>query len=175
LALRRRTVEEAAEEAAGAQTAGRTDADDAETAATGSGSARAAGDPARAGSAPAPHASDDELFTAMQRWRIAGKGVALATVVRTWGSSPRAEGSLLAVEEGGGFLGSVSGGCVEGAVISEALEVIADGRPRMLEFGVSDEQAWEVGLACGGKVQVWVERVEPAAAMKPAKPAARVG
>lgn len=175
LALGRHTAEEAAEEAAGAQTAGRTDADDAETAATGSGSARAAGDPARAGSAPAPHASDDELFTAMQRWRIAGKGVALATVVRTWGSSPRAEGSLLAVEEGGGFLGSVSGGCVEGAVISEALEVIADGRPRMLEFGVSDEQAWEVGLACGGKVQVWVERVEPAAAMKPAKPAARVG
>lgn len=109
--------------------------------------------------APAAHASDDELFEAMRGWREAGKGVALATVVRTWGSSPRAEGSLLAVEEGGGFLGSVSGGCVEGAVISEALEVIADGRPRMLEFGVSDEQAWEVGLACGGKVQVYVERV----------------
>lgn len=110
--------------------------------------------------APAAHASDDELFEAMRAWRAAGKGVALATVVRTWGSSPRAEGSLLAVEQGGGFLGSVSGGCVEGAVVSEALEVIADGRPRMLEFGVSDEQAWEVGLACGGKVQVYVERVE---------------
>ncbi|MBW7925337.1 MAG: methylmalonyl Co-A mutase-associated GTPase MeaB [Burkholderiaceae bacterium] len=109
--------------------------------------------------APAAHASDDELFEAMRAWRAAGKGVALATVVRTWGSSPRAEGSLLAVEQGGGFLGSVSGGCVEGAVISEALEVIADGKPRMLEFGVSDEQAWEVGLACGGKVQVYVERV----------------
>ncbi|MCO5100005.1 MAG: methylmalonyl Co-A mutase-associated GTPase MeaB [Burkholderiaceae bacterium] len=109
--------------------------------------------------APAAHASDDELFEAMRAWRAAGKGVALATVVRTWGSSPRAEGSLLAVEQGGGFLGSVSGGCVEGAVISEALEVIVDGRPRMLEFGVSDEQAWEVGLACGGKVQVYVERV----------------
>ncbi len=112
--------------------------------------------------APAPHASDDELFEAMRAWRAVGKGVALATVVRTWGSSPRAEGSLLAVEQGGGFLGSVSGGCVEGAVISEAIEVIADGRPRMLEFGVSDEQAWEVGLACGGKVQVYVERVESA-------------
>ncbi len=109
--------------------------------------------------APAAHASDDELFEAMRAWRAAGKGVALATVVRTWGSSPRAEGSLLAVEQGGGFLGSVSCGCVEGAVISEALEVIADGKPRMLEFGVSDEQAWEVGLACGGKVQVYVERV----------------
>jgi len=109
--------------------------------------------------APAAHASDDERFEAMRAWRASGKGVALATVVRTWGSSPRAEGSLLAVEQGGGFLGSVSGGCVEGAVISEALEVIADGKPRMLEFGVSDEQAWEVGLACGGKVQVYVERV----------------
>ncbi|MCD6681462.1 MAG: methylmalonyl Co-A mutase-associated GTPase MeaB [Burkholderiaceae bacterium] len=109
--------------------------------------------------APAPHASDDELFEAMRAWRAMGKGVALATVVRTWGSSPRAEGSLLAVEQGGSFLGSVSGGCVEGAVISEAIEVIADGKPRMLEFGVSDEQAWEVGLACGGKVQVYVERV----------------
>ncbi len=110
--------------------------------------------------APAAHASDDELFEAMRAWRAAGKGVALATVVRTWGSSPRAEGSLLAVEQDGGFLGSVSGGCVEGAVISEALEVIAEGKPRMLEFGVSDEQAWEVGLACGGKVQVYVERVD---------------
>lgn len=109
--------------------------------------------------APAAHASDDELFEAMRAWRAAGKGVALATVVRTWGSSPRAEGSLLAVEQDGTFLGSVSGGCVEGAVISEALEVITDGRPRLLEFGVSDEQAWEVGLACGGKVQVYVERV----------------
>jgi hypothetical protein len=109
--------------------------------------------------APAAHASDDELFEAMRAWRASGKGVALATVVRTWGSSPKAEGRLLAVEQGGGFLGSVSGGCVEGAVISEALEVIADGKPRMLEFGVSDEQAWEVGLACGGKVQVYVERV----------------
>ncbi len=109
--------------------------------------------------APAAQASDDELFEAMRAWRAAGKGVALATVVKTWGSSPRAEGSLLAVEQGGAFLGSVSGGCVEGAVIGEALEVIADGKPRMLEFGVSDEQAWEVGLACGGKVQVYVERV----------------
>ncbi len=104
-------------------------------------------------------ATDDELFEHLQRWRAAGKHVALATVVRTWGSSPRAEGSHLAVEEGGGFVGSVSGGCVEGAVIAEALGVIAQGAPKLLEFGVSDEQAWDVGLACGGKVQVYVERI----------------
>ncbi len=112
-----------------------------------------------AASVAAPQASDDELLQRVQGWRAAGKGVALATVVRTWGSSPRAEGSHLAVEEGGGFVGSVSGGCVEGAVISEAMGVIADGKPKLLEFGVSDEQAWDVGLACGGKVQVYVERV----------------
>lgn len=108
------------------------------------------------GSAPA---TDDELFEHLQRWRAAGKGVALATVVHTWGSSPRAEGSHLAVEEGGSFVGSVSGGCVEGAVIAEALTVIAQGAPKLLEFGVSDQQAWDVGLACGGKVQVYVERI----------------
>ncbi len=109
---------------------------------------------------PAAPATDDELFEQLRRWRAAGRGVALATVVRTWGSSPRPEGSHLAVEESGAFLGSVSGGCIEGAVISEAQEVIVDGRPRLLEFGVSDEQAWEVGLACGGRVQVLVERIE---------------
>ena len=109
--------------------------------------------------AAAPQAGDDELFQRVHAWRAAGKGVALATVVRTWGSSPRAEGSHLAVEQGGGFIGSVSGGCVEGAVIAEAMTVIADGKPKLLDFGVSDEQAWDVGLACGGKVQVYVERV----------------
>jgi xanthine/CO dehydrogenase XdhC/CoxF family maturation factor len=114
----------------------------------------------QAGAADAvPQATDDELFQRLQNWRAAGKRVALATVVRTWGSSPRPEGSLLAVEEGGGFVGSVSGGCVEGAVISEALAAIADGKPRTLEFGVSDQQAWDVGLACGGKVHVYVERI----------------
>ncbi|MDT3735584.1 MAG: methylmalonyl Co-A mutase-associated GTPase MeaB [Denitratisoma sp.] len=110
-------------------------------------------------SGPAPQATDEELFVQLRRWRAAGKGVALATVVKTWGSSPRPEGSHLAVEEGGAFVGSVSGGCIEGAVIGEAQAAIADGRPRLLEFGVSDERAWEVGLACGGRVQVFVERV----------------
>ena len=113
--------------------------------------------PARDAAAPA--ATDDELFQQISHWRADGKGVALGTVVRTWGSSPRPEGSHLAVAEGGAFVGSVSGGCIEGAVISEAKAVIADGAPRLLEFGVSDEQAWEVGLACGGRVQVYVERI----------------
>lgn len=93
-------------------------------------------------------------------WRRAGKGVALATVVTTWGSSPRPVGSQLAVDDSGMFVGSVSGGCIEGAVIKEAMDAIATGKPRLLDFGVTNEQAWDVGLACGGKVQVFVERVE---------------
>lgn len=113
----------------------------------------------QAAAAPAPQATDEELFAQVRRWRAAGKGVALATVVKTWGSSPRPEGSHLAVEAGGAFVGSVSGGCIEGAVIGEAQAAIADGMPRLLEFGVSDERAWEVGLACGGKVQVYLERI----------------
>jgi xanthine/CO dehydrogenase XdhC/CoxF family maturation factor len=102
----------------------------------------------------------DDVIEAAADWRRAGKGVALATVVSTWGSSPRPVGSQLAVDDKGGMTGSVSGGCIEGAVVMEALEVIKSGKPRLLDFGVSDEQAWEVGLACGGKVQVYVERVE---------------
>jgi len=102
----------------------------------------------------------DDLFEQIRAWQAAGKGVALATVVHTWGSSPRLAGSHLAVEESGAFVGSVSGGCVEGAVIGEAREVIRDGKPRLLDFGVSDEQAWEVGLACGGRIRVLVERVD---------------
>jgi xanthine/CO dehydrogenase XdhC/CoxF family maturation factor len=103
----------------------------------------------------------DAVLTQAATWRRAGLGVALATVVRTWGSSPRPAGSKLAVNERGEFVGSVSGGCIEGAVIAEALELIgpAGGGPRVLDFGVSDEQAWEVGLACGGKVVVLVEAV----------------
>ena len=93
-------------------------------------------------------------------WKAAGRGVALATVVSTWGSSPRPVGSQLVVDATGAMQGSVSGGCIEGAVVREALDVIADGRPRRLEFGVSDERAWEVGLACGGTVAVFVERVD---------------
>ncbi|HZS85047.1 MAG TPA: XdhC family protein [Stellaceae bacterium] len=101
-----------------------------------------------------------QIVKQVEDWRAAGKGVALATVVTTWGSSPRPVGSKLAVAEGGAFVGSVSGGCIEGAVVQEALDAIRDGKPRLLDFGVTNEQAWEVGLACGGKVQVYVERVE---------------
>ena len=93
-------------------------------------------------------------------WRDAGKGVALATVVQTWGSSPRPAGSQLAVNDETAFVGSVSGGCVESAVVQEALAVIADGVTRSLEFGVANETAWQVGLACGGKIRIFVERLE---------------
>ncbi len=93
-------------------------------------------------------------------WRRAGKGVALATVVSTWGSSPRPVGSQLAIDEAGAMVGSVSGGCIEGAVVHEAKQVIAEGAPRLLDYGVTNEMAWEVGLACGGKVEVFVERVD---------------
>jgi xanthine/CO dehydrogenase XdhC/CoxF family maturation factor len=103
---------------------------------------------------------NEEILEQAAHWRADGKGVALATVVSTWGSSPRPTGSKLVLEEGGGFIGSVSGGCVEGAVIEEGLKAIKDGEPRLLSFGVTDERAWEVGLACGGKIQVFVERVE---------------
>jgi xanthine/CO dehydrogenase XdhC/CoxF family maturation factor len=93
-------------------------------------------------------------------WREAGRKVALATVVTTWGSAPRPVGSQLAVNEDGTFFGSVSGGCIEGAVVQEALQAMQDGKPRLLDFGVSNERAWEVGLACGGKIQVYVERLD---------------
>ena len=102
----------------------------------------------------------DAVLAQAARWKDAGHGVALATVVRTWGSSPRAVGSKLAVNDRGEFVGSVSGGCIEAAVIGEAQEVIAGAAPRVLSFGVSDERAWEVGLACGGRVDVYVEAVK---------------
>src|SRR5688500_115228 len=101
----------------------------------------------------------DAVLERAAAWRAAGLAVALATVVRTWGSSPRPAGSKLAVNDAGEFVGSVSGGCIEGAVIQEALEVLGGGPARVLSFGVSDETAWEVGLACGGKVEVFVEAV----------------
>ena len=92
-----------------------------------------------------------EILEQAVRWREDGSGVALATVVTTWGSSPRPVGAKLAVNDKGAMVGSVSGGCVEGAVVSEALDAIRDGKPRLLDFGVTNDQAWEVGLACGGK------------------------
>ena len=99
----------------------------------------------------------DDVLARAAAWREEGLAVAFATVTRTWGSSPRPPGSRLAVNERGEFVGSVSGGCIEGAVIQEALEVMKGAPARVLGFGVSDEMAWEVGLACGGKVEVFVE------------------
>jgi xanthine dehydrogenase accessory factor len=139
----------------------------------------------------------DSVLAQAAQWKRSGLGVALATVVRTWGSSPRPAGSKLAVNERGEFVGSVSGGCIEGAVITEALEVMrgeparvidhtappfggaaspgqarlvdhtappfggaaSPGQARLVEYGVSDEAAWEVGLACGGKVEILIEAV----------------
>jgi LAO/AO transport system kinase len=101
-----------------------------------------------------------QIFRQIREWRDQGRGVALATVVRTWGSSPRPAGSHLAVDSSGRFVGSVSGGCVEATLVHEAQAVIGDGRPRRLQFGVTDPQAWEAGLACGGQVEVFIERVE---------------
>jgi xanthine dehydrogenase accessory factor len=94
-------------------------------------------------------------------WDNEGRGVALATVIATWGSSPVPVGSQLVVDSSGTFEGSVSGGCIEGAVITEAFEVIENGLPKRLSFGVSDERAWEVGLACGGEIEIYIERLEP--------------
>lgn len=102
----------------------------------------------------------DKVLETAEHWLTDGHPVALATVTKTWGSAPRPAGSQLAVRKDGTFVGSVSGGCVEGAVIAEALEAIADGKPRKLSFGVSNDQAWSVGLACGGQIDIFVERVE---------------
>jgi xanthine/CO dehydrogenase XdhC/CoxF family maturation factor len=102
----------------------------------------------------------NDVLERAAEWRDAGKQVAVATVVTTWGSSPRPVGSQLAIDEAGNMHGSVSGGCIEGAVVHEAKQVMNDGKPRLLDFGVSDEMAWEVGLACGGKVEVWVEKLD---------------
>jgi len=101
-----------------------------------------------------------DVLAAAERWRREGRGVALATVVETWGSAPRPVGSHLVIDEDGGFEGSVSGGCVEGAVVGEALDVIETGAPKLLEFGVADETAWRVGLSCGGRIRVYVERID---------------
>ncbi len=101
----------------------------------------------------------DQIPEIALEWLHAGKRAALATVLETWGSAPRPAGSQLAISGQGEIEGSVSGGCVEGAVVAEALEALQDGRPRILEFGVADEDAFAVGLACGGRIKVLVEPV----------------
>jgi xanthine dehydrogenase accessory factor len=105
-----------------------------------------------------PREAEDVLSIAAQ-WRAAGEAVALATVTETWGSSPRPAGSQMAVTASGRMAGSVSGGCIEGAVADAAMKTILSGTPQVLDFGVTNERAWEVGLACGGKVKVFVEKL----------------
>ena len=102
----------------------------------------------------------DELLALALDWLESGRRVALATVVQASGSSPRPVGSHLVIGEDGRFEGSVSGGCVEGAVVQAAQQVIAGGESTVLDFGYSDEEAWEVGLACGGEIKVLLERLE---------------
>lgn len=101
----------------------------------------------------------DDVLERATAWAAEGKGVAIATVVATWGSSPRPAGSQMAISAEGEFFGSVSGGCIEGAVITEAAEIVASGAPKIFDYGVTDDRAWEVGLACGGTVRVLVERL----------------
>ena len=98
-----------------------------------------------------------EILEDVERWRHDGKRFALATVVSVWGSAPRQPGSKMAVSSTGEIAGSVSGGCVEGAVAERALEVLENGKPALVRFGVTNEQAWEVGLTCGGKIEIFVE------------------
>jgi xanthine/CO dehydrogenase XdhC/CoxF family maturation factor len=98
-----------------------------------------------------------ELLPDIDRWRANGRSVALATVVSVAGSAPRGVGAKLAVSADGEMAGSVSGGCVENSVVETALEVLATGLPQLVKFGISDEEGWEVGLACGGTIEVYVE------------------
>jgi xanthine/CO dehydrogenase XdhC/CoxF family maturation factor len=98
-----------------------------------------------------------DILPDVERWRERGDQVAVATVVRTYGSAPRPLGAKLAVSSSGKMVGSVSGGCVEGAVFEEAQEVLKSGEPKLLRFGITDEMAWDVGLACGGTIEVFVE------------------
>jgi xanthine/CO dehydrogenase XdhC/CoxF family maturation factor len=101
-----------------------------------------------------------EFLTDLETWQTRGDTIAIATVINTWGSSPRAPGAKMAVNQKGEMIGSVSGGCVEGAVVEEAMQVIKTGQPKLLRFGVADEEAWQVGLACGGTIEVFVERLD---------------
>ena len=94
------------------------------------------------------------------QWLESGRKVAIATVIETWGSAPQPVGSQLIIDDQGNFAGSVSGGCVEGAVVTEAQDVIASRKPKTLSFGVADETAWRVGLACGGRIRILVEPLE---------------
>ena len=103
---------------------------------------------------------DQTILETASDWLAQGKRVAVGTVVQTWGSAPQPVGSQVVIDQEGNFVGSVSGGCIEGAVITEALDVMETGKAQLMEFGVSNDLAWEYGLACGGKIRVFVERFE---------------
>lgn len=105
-------------------------------------------------------AADPFLLATAIDWLAEGRGVAVATVIQTWGSAPQPVGSQLLIDAAGNFLGSVSGGCVEAEIVAQAADVIATGTPKNLEFGVEDNTAWKVGLACGGTIRVFVEPLE---------------
>lgn len=109
---------------------------------------------------PTKNTHEDDPLTTGLMWSGSGRQVAVATVIRTWGSSPLPVGSQLVVDDSGNFAGSVSGGCIEGAVIEAARKIIAVGNPQLLKFGVTDERAWEVGLACGGEIEIFIEKVD---------------
>lgn len=104
-------------------------------------------------------ADNAQILAEAARWLAAGQRVAIATVTSCWGSAPRPVGSLMVVADDGSMAGSVSGGCVEGAVAHQAAAVLEGGEPRLLSFGISNEMAWEVGLACGGKLEVYLEPI----------------
>jgi xanthine/CO dehydrogenase XdhC/CoxF family maturation factor len=101
-----------------------------------------------------------DILGDIERWRARGEKVAIATVVATRKSAPRPVGAKLAISESGELAGSVSGGCVESDVYENAREVLESGRPKLLSYGIKDEEAWEVGLPCGGEIDVFVERLE---------------
>lgn len=101
-----------------------------------------------------------DILPDLENWHAEKKEIALATVIETWGSSPRRAGARMAITPDGKITGSVSGGCVEGAVFDAGVEVLKSNRPQLLHFGVADETAWEVGLACGGSIDIFVKPLE---------------
>src|ERR1044071_6207867 len=103
-----------------------------------------------------------DILSDLDRWHAENKPIALATVIQTWGSSPRRAGAKMALTQDGKISGSVSGGCVEGAVYETGVEVLKTDRPQLLHFGVTDETAWEVGLACGGSIDIFVQPLDAA-------------
>jgi xanthine dehydrogenase accessory factor len=102
-----------------------------------------------------------DIYPDVARWFEEGQEIALATVIKTWGSSPRTVGAKMAINQTGGITGSVSGGCVEGAVVTAAMDTLKDGKPQFLHFDVADETAWEVGVACGGEVDIFLRKLTP--------------